>query len=112
VHDRLIPLPPPRGNGPPASPYATAEHLRDVATRERLFIRLEERLLDAMASEHGMRLVATNSAGEWLDRQIERARHRVRSLRQEAATQEILEIVAGGRQRAVQRGRHRSPRQI
>jgi ATP synthase F1 gamma subunit len=97
VHERLIPLPAPTGSGPPASPYVSLEHLRDVATRERLFVHLEERLLDAMASEHGMRLVATNAAGEWLDRELGTAQRRLRAQRQEAGTQEILEIVAARR---------------
>ena len=99
VQDRLLPLARLKGGGPPASPYVTASHLREVALRERFYVHLEERLLDAMASEHGMRLVATNSAGEWLDRELERAGHAMRALRQESATQEILELVAGARHR-------------
>ena len=78
----------------------TRTHLDEVAERERLFIALHNLLLDAMASEHGLRLVATNAAGEWLDRELERARRQLGSLKREAATQEMLELVSGASARA------------
>jgi F-type H+-transporting ATPase subunit gamma len=89
---RLLPLHRLEGAGPPPSRYVTTDHLAEITMRERLFILLYELLLDSMASEHGVRLVATNSAGDWLDGELEGARRRLRSLRRDAATQEILEL--------------------
>ncbi|HTQ46796.1 MAG TPA: F0F1 ATP synthase subunit gamma [Polyangiaceae bacterium] len=97
VQTRLLPLEPLPDGGPPPSRYVSEWHLLEVAARERLFVHLEELLLDAMASEHGMRLVATNAAGDWLDAELERGRRRLRAIRQEASTQEILELVAAAR---------------
>jgi F-type H+-transporting ATPase subunit gamma len=99
VPTQLLPLEVLSGGGPARSRYVTEEHLREVAARERLFARLEELVLDAIASEHGMRLVATSGAQDWLDRELERARRRVRALRQESSTQEILELASGARKR-------------
>jgi F-type H+-transporting ATPase subunit gamma len=96
---RLLPLEPLTGAGPPASPYVTLTHLRETAARERLFVSLQELMLDAMASEHGARLVATNAAGQWLDREVERARRQLRTMRRESATQELLELAAGARRK-------------
>jgi F0F1-type ATP synthase gamma subunit len=94
---RVLPLMSLRDGGPPRSPYVTARHARDVAVRERLFALLQELVLDALASEHGERLVATNAAGEWLERELSRTRRELRALTQEAATQEIVALVATSR---------------
>jgi len=99
VRTPLLPLADLPDGGPPPSRYVSEQHLLEIAARERLFVHLEELLLDAMASEHGMRLVATNAAGDWLDEQLERGRRRLHALRREASTQEILELVAGARAR-------------
>jgi len=60
---------------------------------------LSELLLDALASEHGMRLVATQAAGAWLDSRIHALQLQLSSLRRESSTQEVLEVSAGVRQR-------------
>ena len=56
-------------------------------------------LLDALAAEHGMRLMAAESALEWLDSTAITASRRLSTAKSEAATQELLDIVAGGRKR-------------
>ena len=81
------------------SPYIDANHLAAVAAREYLYITLYEILLDALAAEHGMRLLAAESALEWLDSTAILTSRRLVSARSEAATQELLDIVAGGRKR-------------
>jgi F-type H+-transporting ATPase subunit gamma len=97
VRTRVLPLERLSRGGPPPSRYVGERRLLDVVARERLFVRLQELLLDAMASEHGMRLVATNAAADWLDEEVDRARRRLRAIRRETSTQEILELVAGAR---------------
>lgn len=96
---RLLPLRSLGGAGPRPSPYVTPEHLAEVTARERTFIALYELLLDAMASEHGARLVATNAAGDWLGRELETTRRHLRTLQRDAATREILELSATSRRR-------------
>ncbi len=81
------------------SPYMEANHLTAVAVREFLYITLYEILLDALAAEHGMRLLAAESALEWLDSTAVMTSRRLTSARSEAATQELLDMVAGGRKR-------------
>ncbi len=99
LRTRLLPLEPLSDRGPPLSRYVTNAHFEEVAVRERLFTGLLERVLDAMASEHGTRLVAAQAASEWLDRELGRARRALGALRREAGTQEILELVMGARRR-------------
>lgn len=81
------------------SPFVKADHLTAVAVREFIYITLYEILLDALAAEHGMRLMAAESALEWLDSTAVMTSRRLTSARSEAATQELLDIVAGGRKR-------------
>lgn len=81
------------------SPYVDVGHLTIVAAREYLYITLYEILLDALASEHGMRLMAAEAALEWLDNTALSTSRRLVSARSEASTQELLDIVAGGRKR-------------
>ncbi|MEZ6144711.1 MAG: FoF1 ATP synthase subunit gamma [Planctomycetaceae bacterium] len=78
------------------SPYVDANDLTTVAAREYLYITLYEILLDALASEHGMRLMAAESALEWLDGSATTTIRRLSSAKNEAATQELLDIVSGG----------------
>lgn len=78
----------------PPSPYVSLQHLQSVAVREYLFIRLYETVLDALASEHGARLVATESANEWLNEKTAATARQLTAVRREAATQEVLEIAA------------------
>ena len=82
-----------------ATPYANAQHLAEVAVREYLYSTLYELVLDALAAEHGMRLVATQSAEEWLDTRVEDLRRQLLSARRESSTQEVLDIAGGARQR-------------
>lgn len=82
-----------------AAPYASASHLAETAVREYLYSTLFELLLDALASEHGMRLVATQSAGEWLDTRLKDIRRQLASAHRESSTQEVLDLAGGVRQR-------------
>ena len=82
-----------------AAPYASARHLAESLVREYLYSTLFELLLDALASEHGMRLVATQSAGEWLDTRLKDIRRQLASAHREASTQEVLDLAGGVRQR-------------
>jgi F-type H+-transporting ATPase subunit gamma len=90
---------PPARDAVPPSPYVSEEHLAVVAVRELLYILLHELLLDALASEHGARLVATQSASEWLEERLGATRRLLASIRREASTQEVLAIASGARQR-------------
>lgn len=76
------------------SSYVTSGHLAAVAVREYLYIRLFQTSLDSLASEHGARLVATESAGEWLSEKTAAARRQLAAMRREASTQEVLDIAA------------------
>ena len=51
------------------------DHLMRIAIREYLYSTLCELLLDALAAEHGMRLVSTQSAGQWLDERVARVEY-------------------------------------
>jgi F-type H+-transporting ATPase subunit gamma len=82
-----------------ATPYVSVHHLVRIAIREYLYSTLYELLLDALASEHGTRLVATQSAGQWLDSRVGVLKRRLSSVRRESSTQEVLEVAAGARQR-------------
>ncbi len=96
----LLPIQPVAGIQPfRRSPYVSTDHLSAAAVREYLYITLYEMLLDALAAEHGMRLMAAESALEWLEDAAAKASRRLTSARSEASTQELLDIVAGGRQR-------------
>ncbi len=80
--------------------YATPEHLRAAAVREMLYVTIHELLLDALAAEHGARLVATQAAHEWLDERRSALQRAATSGRREAQTQEMLEVAAGARARS------------
>jgi F-type H+-transporting ATPase subunit gamma len=95
---RVLPIQPARGALPlPPSPYLNSSQIKLAAIREYLYITLYEILLDAIASEHGMRLMAAESALEWLDSTASNTARRLVIARSEASTQELLDIVAGGR---------------
>lgn len=81
------------------TPYASPRHLAEAAVREYLYSTLYELLLDALAAEHGMRLVATESAGEWLDTRVQTLQRQLASARRESSTQEVLDVAGGARQR-------------
>jgi F-type H+-transporting ATPase subunit gamma len=100
VVTRVLPLEPTR----PAEPlrptkYQRAARLAAVAVREYLYTTLYEILLDALASEHGMRLLAAETARQWLDDTTEATRRQLTASRREATTQEVLDIVAGAKVR-------------
>jgi F-type H+-transporting ATPase subunit gamma len=97
---RLLPIDsPPSTSAMQPSIYASPDHLAAVAVREYLYIRLFQASLDSLASEHGARLVATESAGQWLSEKIDAARRQLASIRRELATQEVLDIAATARHR-------------
>lgn len=80
-----------------ASPYCGVDHLRAVVVREYLYVSLYETLLEALASEHGKRLVTAESARSWLEERIGATRRLAAAIRREASTQEVLEIVVAAR---------------
>jgi F0F1-type ATP synthase gamma subunit len=80
-----------------ATPYSRRAHLEAVAVRELLYSRLQQLALDGLAAEHGMRLVAAETARQWLEQSIETTRRQLATDRRESATQEVLELVAAGR---------------
>lgn len=77
--------------------YQSRRRLAAVAAREFLYTTLHELLLDSLASEHGMRLIAAESARQWLEETSETVRRQLSATRREATTQEVLDIVAGAR---------------
>jgi F-type H+-transporting ATPase subunit gamma len=99
---RLLPLEVARAGPPPAPGYGDAGRLAAAAAREALYATLHGVLLDALAAEHGARLVATQGAEKWLDERTAQVRRALASTRREASTQETIEIAAGARAR----GRH------
>ena len=81
--------------------YQSPRRLVAVAVREFLYTTLYELLLDSLATEHGMRLLAAESARQWIDETAETTRRQLSACRREAATQEVLDIVAGARVRRI-----------
>jgi F-type H+-transporting ATPase subunit gamma len=104
VRTQVIPAPPPSKTSRPASsPYVSTRRLAFVALREYLYITLYEILLDALAAEYGARLVATDSASQWLDEKGGLIARRLAAVRRESSTQEVLEIASAG---SARRRRH------
>lgn len=85
--------------------YESYGHLAAVAVREFLYTTLHQLLLDALAAEHGMRLVAAESARQWLDETLDTVRRDLAAVRREASTQEVLDVAAGARAGRRNRGR-------
>jgi F-type H+-transporting ATPase subunit gamma len=79
------------------SPYVRPAHLAAVIVREFLYVALHETLLDALAAEHGKRLVVAESARAWLEERMHATTRQLRGVRREMATQEVLEVAAGAR---------------
>ena len=77
--------------------YQSDRRLRATAIREFLYTTLHELMLDSLASEHGMRLLAAESAIQWLDETSEKVRRELSAVRREATTQEVLDVVAGAK---------------
>jgi F0F1-type ATP synthase gamma subunit len=65
--------------------------------REFLYASLYETLLEALASEHGKRLVTAESARSWLEERMGATRRLAATLRREASTQEVLEVAFASR---------------
>jgi F-type H+-transporting ATPase subunit gamma len=95
---RVLPIAPRQAVGTvAATPYASARHLAVSLVREYLYSTLFELLLDALAAEHGTRLIATEGAAEWLDAQVSDLRRQLSSARRESSTQEVLDIAGAAR---------------
>jgi len=97
VASRVLPLEARHAEGTPAVRYVRPQQLVIAAAREYLYIVVYDLLLDALASEHGARLLATQSAESWLDDQSDTLRRHLGAARREASTQEVLEIAAAAR---------------
>lgn len=100
VVTRLLPIQSHPSAGAPVARYVRAERLAAVAVRELLYITIVQVQTDALASEHGARLAATQSAEHWLGERTDRLRRHLSAVRREASTQEVIEISAGARARA------------
>lgn len=96
---RLLPVERVAVEGSPPTRYVSLERLQSAAVRELLYITIYGLLLEALASEHGARLVATQAAEGWLNERTAVLRRRLSSARRESSTQEVIEIVAGARAR-------------
>jgi F-type H+-transporting ATPase subunit gamma len=96
---RLLPITARGAGGRRRARYVDSEQLISSVIREHLYITLFELLLDALASEHGARLAATQSAESWLDERIERLQRQLMANRRETSTQEVIEIASGARNR-------------
>jgi F-type H+-transporting ATPase subunit gamma len=96
---RLLPMEARPVRQPRPARYVRSEAFTFAAIRESLYITLYDLLLDALASEHGARLLATQSAERWLDERTTRLRRHLAATRREASTQEMIEIAAGARAR-------------
>lgn len=96
---RLLPIEPSSVNGLRRARYVGEEHFVSAVVREFLYITLYDLLLDALASEHGARLTATQTAEAWLDERTARLQRHLMATRREASTQEMIEIAAGARAR-------------
>lgn len=102
----VLPVPVPADLPPMASsPYCDTATLRSVIIREYLYVSLYETLLEALASEHGKRLVTAESARSWLDERIGATRRLVTAIRREASTQELLEVIVAARAARREAGR-------
>ncbi len=80
-------------------PYVSVERTALVAARETLYCTIYDLLIEAFATEHGARLLATQAAEQWLDRAATQLRSRLAAASREASTQEVIEIGAGVRAR-------------
>jgi F-type H+-transporting ATPase subunit gamma len=88
------------GQAAPPRSYSSPRQLRGLALREYLFVSLHEALVDALAAEHGKRLVVAQTAHDWLRGRIEAAHHRLAAIARESSTQEVIELASASRARA------------
>ena len=98
---RLLPLEPKYAEAAPAVRYVSTAGLAFAAVREYLYIVLYDLLLDALASEHSARLVATQAAEKWLEQRKGGLLRHLAAARREASTQEVIEIAGGARARTL-----------
>ncbi len=96
---RLLPVSRAPHADAPQVRYATASHAAAVAARETLYVNMVELLLDALATEHAARLVATQSAEQWLGERMQKLKRRLSAARRETSTQEVIELATGARVR-------------
>lgn len=94
---RLLPIATNRCSSARPARYVSRSRLAFAVAREFLYITMYDLLLDALASEHSARLVATQSAEKWLDAHTQALQRHLASVRREASTQEMIEISAGAR---------------
>ena len=99
----VLPIVPPAASSSLCcSPYVRPAHLAAVVAREFLYVALHETLLDALAAEHGKRLVVSEAARSWLEERMGATTRQLGALRREVTTEEVLEVAAGAR--ALRRG--------
>jgi F-type H+-transporting ATPase subunit gamma len=96
---RLLPFAAEPAARPGRARYVAEETFASAAIREFLYVTLYTLLLDALASEHGARLVATQSAERWVQERTEKLRRHLAAARREASTQEMIEIAVAARAR-------------
>ncbi|MCB9678925.1 MAG: F0F1 ATP synthase subunit gamma [Alphaproteobacteria bacterium] len=95
---RVLPLALPAAEGPAWTVrYTTPARLAEESARELLYVGLVASITEAMVCEHAARLLATRSAGDWLEDRVEKLRRKEASARQEQSTQETLEVVSAAR---------------
>jgi F-type H+-transporting ATPase subunit gamma len=80
--------------------YQSRERLLATIIREYLYITLYQLLLDALASEHGMRLIAAESARQWIEETEQTVHRQLSMVRRENSTQEVLDIVSASRKKS------------
>jgi F-type H+-transporting ATPase subunit gamma len=98
---QVLPIPARRRTGAPAAtPYASPRQLTLTLVREYLYSSFYGLLLDALAAEHGTRLIATESAAQWMQDELRRLERGLSSARRESGTQEVLDIAGAARRRS------------
>ncbi len=96
VSTRVLPITPVAASHPiRPSTYLAQDQVVRAVVQEFLYITLYELLLDAMAAEHGMRLMSAESALRWLEEISDQTARRLTNARNEDSTQELLDIVSG-----------------
>ena len=97
IPTQLLPIVAKSRQTPVSTPYQTRAHLLEVAVREYLYITLYELLLDSLAAEHGMRLIAAEGARKWIEDTQLTVQRQLSAVRRENSTQEVLDIVGASR---------------
>jgi len=101
---RLLPTPPEELHSLAVAPWPSRglpfhrmplETLLPALQREHAYVKIYRAIADSLASEHARRLSAMQAAERNIDEMLEALHTRHRTLRQEAITSELLDIVAG-----------------